>query len=469
MLNKYTPIHADAGAGAGAGALTDTDALTCAEARAHALAPFDIGEAQRNQPDPAFIEQMRTRFPTEREIDAMLTRKMQRRSGPPFQTLTLTQISTCLTEFLRAHLDRPFEITDQRWLAGGASKIQMGFTLHCHGSPHGATLGGDVGGARSQSAASSVAPSALRPETRSATRLVIRMEPSESMNSTSRLREFQMLKAFAGTLPVPEVFWIDEHGRWFPEPALIYAFAAGVTKPRALQGGQISGTGTNFGPELRRRLAPQFVDTLAGIHRFDYSGANLSAFNQPSVGSSDTNLWQLNRARRVWEEDRGEDIPLVEVAANWLERNLPILDDVSVVHGDYRSGNFLFNETDGQITAVLDWERASLGDRHRDLAWAAAYPFGHFAEDGKTFLVCGLLPSEEFFERYEKASGFTLDPKRLKYFEIFNCYQLVVSTIATGYRVVRMGKSHQDIVLAWAGAAGYSFAEPLRRALEEAL
>jgi aminoglycoside phosphotransferase (APT) family kinase protein len=417
-----------------------------ADALAHAVAPFDIGEAQRNQPDAAFIEQMRARFPTEREIDAMLTRKMQRRSGPPFRGLTLTQISACLIEFLRAHLDRPFEITDQRWLAGGASKIQMGFTLH-----------------------SPAASSAARSERYAQTRLVIRMEPSESMNSTSRLREFQMLKAFSGTLRVPEVYWIDEHGSWFPEPALIYAFAPGVTKPRTLQGGQISGTGTNFGPELRRRLAPQFVDVLAKIHRFDYSGAELSAFNQPSVGSSDTNLWQLNRVRRVWEEDRGEDIPLVEVAANWLLRNLPVLNEVSVVHGDYRSGNFLFDESDGQITSVLDWERASLGDRHRDLAWAAAYPFGHFAEDHKTFLVCGLLPSEEFFERYEKASGFTLDPKRLRYFEIFNCYQLVVSTIATGYRVVRLGKSHQDIVLAWAGAAGYSFAEPLRRALEEVL
>ena len=38
---------------------------------AHCAAPAQIGDAQRDAPDAAFIEQMRERFPTEREIDAM--------------------------------------------------------------------------------------------------------------------------------------------------------------------------------------------------------------------------------------------------------------------------------------------------------------------------------------------------------------------------------------------------------------
>jgi aminoglycoside phosphotransferase (APT) family kinase protein len=304
---------------------------------------------------------------------------------------------------------------------------------------------------------------------RTTSRLVVRMEPTESMNSTSRLREFQVLKAFATTLPVPRVYWVDDEGTWFPEAALIYAFAEGVTKPRLGKNLQISGTGTNFGPQLRKRLAPQFIKYLAAIHTFDIAGSELSAFDIPAIGSTESALWQLNRARRVWEEDRGENLPFVEVAANWLERNLPVLDRVSVIHGDYRSGNFLFREPDGEITAVLDWERGYLGDRHRDLAWATAYPFGHLAEDGKTFLASGLMPLEEFFESYERLSGLTIDPKRMQFFKIFNCYQLMLSTLGTGYRVVRQGKSHQDIVLSWAGAAGYSFAEPLRQALEEVL
>jgi len=91
----------------------------------------------------------------------------------------------------------------------------------------------------------------------------------------------------------------------------------------------------------------------------------------------------------------------MEIAANWLERNLPKVDHVSVVHGDYRSGNFLFDERSGQFTAWLDWERGHLGDRHRDLAWSTQPFLGHYSDDGKTYYVCGLIPQDDlpWFER----------------------------------------------------------------------
>ena len=386
---------------------------------AHCLAPATITDSDRDAPSQAFIASMRERFPSEREIDLMLTRKMNRRTGPPFLDLSLAKVTAYLTAFLRDHVEGDFELSKQQWFSGGASKIQMGFELTWN-EP-------DVG--------------------RSTARLVVRMEPTESMNSTSRLREFQILQAFAGTVPVPRVYWVDDEAKWFPEPALIYAFAHGVTKPKLVKNDQISGTGTNFGPELRKRLAPQFVKHLAAIHTFDTRGCNLSAFDMPSLGSTESALWQLNRARRVWEEDRGEDLPFVEVAANWLERNLPLLDRVSVIHGDYRSGNFLFDEASGHINAWLDWERGHIGDRHRDLAWTTQLTMGHYSEDRKTYYVCGLIPLDEFYEQYEKVSGLSVDPERLAFYQILNCYQILGSVMATAYRVARLGKSHQDVLL----------------------
>ena len=130
-------------------------------------------------------------------------------------------------------------------------------------------------------------------------------------------------------------------------------------------------------------------------------------------------MWQLNRARRVWEEDRGGDLPVIEIAANWLERHPPQLDRVSALHGDYRSGNFLFDATTGRITCVLDWERGYLGNRHRDLAWTANRVFGCLAEDRRTFLASGLVPVERFFDDYQRASGLSVDEERLRYYTIF--------------------------------------------------
>jgi aminoglycoside phosphotransferase (APT) family kinase protein len=264
------------------------------------------------------------------------------------------------------------------------------------------------------------------------------------------------------------VYWADPNGKWFPEPALIYAFAEGSTKPRA-HVGKVAGIGTNFGPELRTRLAPQFIDYLAKIHNFDHTKVPFAAFDRPEVGTTQSALWQLNRARRIWEEDRGEELPLMEVAANWLEDNLPVLDQVSVVHGDYRGGNFLFNEETADITAILDWERGYLGDRHRDLAWTTAEQYGHWSEDGKTFLASGIAPVDEFLERYEKASGLAVDPRRLNYYRLFNCYQIVVTALASSYRVVHLGKTHQDVLIAWIEAAAFGAMEELRREIERSL
>jgi aminoglycoside phosphotransferase (APT) family kinase protein len=402
--------------------------------------PFSVSSSDRDNPTPSFIQQMRERFPTEGEIDRMLTRKMRRRGGPPFNGASLDAMTGYISNLLESNISGSFRIADQRWFSGGASKIQMGFTLHWDEPGVGPTE----------------------------TRLVARMEPAESLNATSRQREFELLSAFAGTVPVPKVFWVDPDGTWFPEPALIYAFARGVTKPKSVRG-KVAGIGTNYGPELRKRLAPGFIDYLAKIHTFDHERCAFASFDRPTAGTTQSALWQLNRARRVWEEDRGEDLPLMEVAANWLERNLPILDRVTVVHGDYRSGNFLFDEDSAQITAVLDWERGYLGDRHRDLAWTTAENYGHWSEDGKTFLASGIASPDELLERYELASGLGVDAKRLNYYRVFNCYQIAVTALGSSYRVVHLGKTHQDVLIAWIEAAAFGALEELRREMERTL
>ncbi|MES2482166.1 MAG: phosphotransferase family protein [Pseudomonadota bacterium] len=395
----------------------------------------------RDAPTPAFVESMGRQFETERETRELLDRKLSRRAGPPYQRISMEQLIEHLRAMLTDKIGGDFMISETRWFTGGVSKIQLGFTLHWNDPARGP----------------------------STDRLVVRMDPTESMNATSRTREFELLQAFSGHIPVPRVFWLDPDARWFPEPALVYEFVDGVTKPSDTSSGRISGLGTRFGPELRKILVPQFIDYLARIHTFKHEACSFTSLDKPEVGSTQSALWQLNRARRMWEEDRGEDFPLLEVASNWLERNLPTLDHVSVVHGDYRSGNFLFNEADGQIRAWLDWERAHLGDRHRDLAWTTQPVFGHYLDDGKTYYVCGLMPLEEFYDRYEQASGLPVDRRKLDYYRILNDYQIIVTTVASGYRVARLGKSHQDVLLARVKGQAPVNASILARMLEERL
>jgi aminoglycoside phosphotransferase (APT) family kinase protein len=375
---------------------------------------FDLG----NKPTPAFIAEMQRRFPVEREYEDLFLRKLKRRSGPPYSRISMDELRSALDRMFTDLGIGDFCLSDLHWFTGGVSKIQLGFTLDWQ----------DDSGRRSE-------------------KLVVRMDPSEGSNTTSRLREYEILNAFQGIVPVPRAFWLDRDARWFPEPALIYEFVPGITKPRATTTGQVSGLGTNFGPDYRDKLAPQFIDHLAKIHNFEYAAHRFESMDAPQTGTTQNAELQLNRALRIWEEDRCEDFPLMDIAAEWLRSNTPVLDHVSMVHGDYRSGNFLFDEDSGQINGWLDWERAHLGDRHRDLAWTTQLSFGHYSEDGKRYYVCGLVPLDEFYDRYSEASGLSVDPERLDYYRILNCVQIIASVTATATRVASLGKSHQDVLL----------------------
>jgi len=391
----------------------------------------------KDRPSPTWIAALRKRFRVEPPIDALLTRKLERRAGPPFAPVTLDRLTGGLHSLLGTQLGSGFQIHDARWLSGGASKLQMAFSLEWDRPGVG----------------------------RERTPLVLRMEPAESIVETSRLREFQLIKSMEGVVPVPPVFWCDELGEHLPYPALIYGFVPGVTKPTNAAS-NVSGAGTQLTPELREKLAPQFVDHLARIHGRDWRSAGLSAFRAPEPGTQCA-AWGVDWWERVWEEDGDEEIPLLRVAAGWLRRNLPTLEDRVIVHSDYRLGNFLFTEHDARITAWLDWELGRIGDRHQDLAWTTSRAFANVDGDGKTLLVCGMLPEAQFLELYERASGARVDARSLHWHKVYNNYSLAILLIGSGYRVARNGKTHQDVLVTWLIGIGYMVLDQMRAQLEQ--
>ena len=105
----------------------------------------------------------------------------------------------------------------------------------------------------------------------------------------------------------------------------------------------------------------------------------------------------------------------MRAALRWLKRNPPPPSQkIAVVHGDYRTGNFLYDET-GAIRAILDWEMSHLGDPLEDLGWAIdpLWSGGNPARPG------GMLPRSEAIAVWEKASGLKADPAALFWWEIF--------------------------------------------------
>ena len=101
----------------------------------------------------------------------------------------------------------------------------------------------------------------------------------------------------------------------------------------------------------------------------------------------------------------------------------PRAQQVSLVHGDYRLGNFL--ERDGRISVILDWELVHLGDPIEDLGWAFLPQYR-----GGTSLVCGLADEADFISRYEAQSGLKVAAASLKFYIVFSLMKLAFTNMA---------------------------------------
>jgi aminoglycoside phosphotransferase (APT) family kinase protein len=401
-----------------------------------------LSEAERRHPNDESIARVRARYPTEREIDAVYTRKMHRRNEPGYQPVSIERLVAGVESLIATSVGHPVRIENARWLSGGASKLQMLFDL----------LDCDSIGVPGQ-----------------ATRLVLRMEPAASVTESSRRREFEALKAVEGIIPAPIPYWVDPEARHLPYPALIYSFASGSSKP-SYDAEKVSGLGQNYGPALRAKLAPQFVGLLGKLHTIDIATiSGLEHFERPIVGSNASVIRQVNAARRIWEEDRIDEEPVMEIIYQWLVANAPPLDHISLVHGDYRSGNFLFDEARGEITVWLDWENATLGDRHQDLTYAANPLFEHLAEDGATPLASGMMAQQALYEAYEAACGLKVDPARITYYSLYNRYLTVALMLAASARASRGAGTHQDVLVNYVAGMGYLALAELRKSFMGAI
>src|SRR6185295_15423953 len=84
------------------------------------LLPLRLRDADRDAPPPWLDELMRDCYPTEREMEAILGRKLAHRAQAAGKPPGLEDLTGHLTAFLGDKVDGPFEIRDQRWFAGGA-------------------------------------------------------------------------------------------------------------------------------------------------------------------------------------------------------------------------------------------------------------------------------------------------------------------------------------------------------------
>ena len=372
----------------------------------------------------------------EPRVREILDRTVRDRATGPYRAKTAAQVVAILERyFANTEALTGIAINDVSRMAGGASKEQFAFTLRHSGDSAG-------------------------------TRLVLRMDPLEGITQTCRGRESQLHIAMRGVVPVAGIRSFDADGDLLGQPGMIMEFVGGVTQPSDVSSVGVTGIGSRFDDWIPK-LAPQFVDAYIKVHGFDFSQADLSYFDVPRPGTTDAAIWQVNWWSRLCWNALVEPVPVMTLAERWLRENAPVCDKPVIVHGDLRMGNFMFEEPSGKFTAILDWELGHIGDFHEDIAWVIQKLFGVWRDDG-VFLVCGLLPRDEFLAAYQAQSGNVIDPAKLRYYEILNAYKCAVMDLAQAIRAAKESNNHQDLVLTMLASAGAVFLDQIVRLLREA-
>ena len=104
---------------------------------------------------------------------------------------------------------------------------------------------------------------------------------------------------------------------------------------------------------------------------------------------------------------------MLEWALRWCERNAPSHEETTLIHRDYRTGNYLVHE--GSLAGVLDWEFAGYGNPLEDVGWLFAKCW-RFGETHR--IVGGVANPEDFVGEYERCSGRAVTPEALRYWQI---------------------------------------------------
>jgi aminoglycoside phosphotransferase (APT) family kinase protein len=178
----------------------------------------------------------------------------------------------------------------------------------------------------------------------------------------------------------------------------------------------------------RAALGAQLAQELAKLHAITPQRRELI----DALGLPPANPLQAQvRALRSMADGLREPRPAVEVALAWLAARAAErpASPVVLVHGDFRTGNFLVRE-DG-LAAVLDWEFARWSAPEEDLAWLCVrdWRFGQLA-----LAAGGVARRADFFRAYAQASGREVDGGLVRTWEVLGNVRWALGCLAQGAR-----------------------------------
>ncbi|NIF77920.1 phosphotransferase [Paraburkholderia sp. Cy-641] len=216
-------------------------------------------------------------------------------------------------------------------------------------------------------------------------------------------REYRVMHALAGTdVPIAQMLALCEDESVIGRAFYVMEFVEGRVLWDQSLPGMTAAERTAIYDEMNR--------VIAALHSVDVAAAGLADYGKPGNYFAR----QIGRWSKQYLASETEPIDAMQRLIEWLPQHMPAETSgrTSVVHGDYRLDNLIFDRYEPRVLAVLDWELSTLGDPLADFAY---HCMAWHVDPGQFRGIAGLdwsalgIPDEaQYVERYCQRTGFEI-------------------------------------------------------------
>ena len=215
-------------------------------------------------------------------------------------------------------------------------------------------------------------------------------------------REYRVMKGLAGTdVPVPHMYALCEDESIIGRAFYIMEFMEG----RVLWDQSLPG----MTPEQRAEIYDEMNRVIAALHKVKFAERGLADYGK----SGNYFERQIGRWSKQYVASITQPIPEMDKLMEWLPAHMPASardeSRVSIVHGDYRLDNLMFQPTEPRVIAVLDWELSTLGHPLADfsyhcMSWHIPAALGRGIA-GLDIAALGIPSEQDYIQRYCQRTG----------------------------------------------------------------
>lgn len=259
-------------------------------------------------------------------------------------------------------------------------------------------------------------------------RFVLRRPPVGSVLQSAHDmgREHRIMSALDRTpVPVPETLGRCDDAAVTGAPFYVMGFVDGAIVRDAADAEVL------LPRSVRPHVGETMIDALVALHAVDPTAVGLGDLGR----HTDYIARQLRRWSAQWDASADGTIPAVPETHRRLAASIPPQQRTSIVHGDFRMDNVVLS-TDGDVTAVLDWELCTLGEPLADLGmllvyWVSPGERTDYLLSGTPTAAGGFDDRNAMIDRYAQGTG--CDVSAIDYFVAFSLWKL--ACIGEGIRV----------------------------------